>query len=63
MESKKTHLLGTNLFPNLEEKMTSEVELSIQKNIKIGEDFKALNTNRLSLQIDLERLKKEENHA
>ena len=63
LESNKTHLLGTNLFPNLEEKMTSEVELSIQKNIIIGEDFKALNTNRLSSQIDLERLKKEENHA
>ena len=63
LESKKTHLLGTNLFLNLEEKMTSEVELSIQKNIIIGEDFKALNTNRLSSQIDLERLKKEENHA
>ena len=63
LESKKTHLLGTNLFPNLEEKMTSEVELSIQKNIIIGKDFKALNTNRLSSQIDLERLKKEENHA
>ena len=63
LESKNTHLLGTNLFPNLEEKMTSEVELSIQKNMIIGEDFKALNTNRLSTQIDLERLKKEGNHA
>ena len=62
-ESKNTHLLGTNLFPNLEEKMTSEVELSIQKNMIIGEDFKALNTNRLSTQIDLERLKKDGNHA
>ena len=62
-ESKHTHLLGTNLFPNLEEKMTSEVELSIQKNMIIGEDFKALNTNRLSTQIELERLKKEGNHA
>ena len=62
LESKKINLLGTNLFPNLEEKMTSEVELSIQKNIIIGEDFKALNTNRLSLKIDVERLKKEENH-
>ena len=63
LESKNTHLLGTNLFPNLEEKMTSEVELSIQKNMIIGEDFKALNTYRLSTQIDLERLKKEGNHA
>ena len=63
LESKKIHLLGTNLFPNLEEKMTSEVELSIQKNMIIGEDFKALNTNRLSSQIDLERLKKEGNRA
>ena len=63
LESKNTHLLGTNLFPNLEEKMTSEVELSIQKNMIIGEDFKALNTNRLSTQIDLDRLKKEGNHA
>ena len=62
LESKKTHLLGTNLFTNLEEKMTSEVELSIQKNIIIGEDFKALNTNRLSLKIEIERLKNEENH-
>ena len=62
-ESKNTHLLGTNLFPNLEEKMTSEVELSIQKNMIIGEDFKALNSNRLSTQIDLDRLKKEGNHA
>lgn len=63
LESKKTHLIGTNIFPNSEEKMTSEVELSVKKNIIIGEDFKALNTNRLSLKIDLERLKKEENHA
>ena len=63
LESKNTHLLGTNLFPNLEEKMTSEVELSIQKNMIIGEDFKALNTYRLSTQIDLERMKKEGNHA
>ena len=39
--------------------MTSEVELSIQKNIIIGEDFKTLITNRLSSQIDLERLKGE----
>ena len=62
-ESKNTHLLGTNLFPNLEEKMTSEVELSIQKNMMIGKDFKALNSNRLSTQIDLDRLKKEGNHA
>ena len=43
--------------------MTSEVELSIQKNMIIGEDFKALNSNRLSTQIDLDRLKKEGNHA
>ena len=43
--------------------MTSEVELSIQKNIIIGDEFKALNTNRLSSQIDLERLKKEGNRA
>lgn len=63
LESKKTHLIGTNIFPNSEEKMTSKVELSVKKNIIIGEDFKALNTNRLSLKIDLERLKKEENHA
>ena len=63
LESKYTHLLGTNLFRNLEEKMTSEVELSIEKIMIIGEDFKALNTNRLSTQIDLDRLKKEGNHA
>ena len=63
LESKNTHLLGTNLFRNLEEKMTSEVELSIEKIMIIGEDFKALNTNRLSTQIDLDRLKKEGNHA
>ena len=29
----------------------------------IGKDFKALNSNRLSTQIDLDRLKKEGNHA
>ena len=63
LESKNTHLLGTNLFRNLEEKMTSEVELSIEKIMIIGDDFKALNTNRLSTQIDLDRLKKERNHA
>tara|TARA_B100000963_G_scaffold201733_1_gene175653 strand:+ start:637 stop:2007 length:1371 start_codon:yes stop_codon:yes gene_type:complete len=63
LESKKTHLLGTNLFPNSEEKITSEVKLSIQKNVIIGKDFKAINTNRLSLQLDLERLKKEGNHG
>lgn len=63
LESKKTYLLGTNLFPNSEEKITSEVKLNIKKNIIIGEDFKAINTNRLSSKIDLERIKKEGNHG
>jgi methylmalonyl-CoA mutase len=57
------HLLGTNLYPNQEEEMSSKMEKPVQKDIVQGKDFKALNTKRLSTQMELERLAKEENNA
>ena len=58
-----THLLGTSLYPNTEELMSSKIEVSIQKDFVKGKDFRALNTKRLSTQMDVERLAKEEHHA
>ena len=57
------HLLGTNLYPNQEEEMSSKMEKPVQKDIVQGKDFKALNTKRLSTQMELERVAKEENNA
>ena len=65
-ESLKTgnkHLLGTNLYPNREETMSAKIEISIQKDFVKGKNFRALNTKRLSTQMDVERLAKEGNHA
>jgi len=59
----KTQLLGTNLYPNTEEEMSSKMERSAQNDFVKGKDFKALNTKRLSARMDVERLTKEENHA
>ncbi len=56
-------LLGTNLYPNDEEKMTSKIEKSLSTNRKAEKDFRPLNTCRLSMKMDLERLAKEGNHA
>lgn len=63
LNSKTKHLLGTNLFSNSDEKMSSQIELPILKKTINGKDFKALQTNRLSSKMDVERLKNEENHA
>ena len=63
LKTGNTHLLGTNLYPNREETMSSKIEISIQKDFVKGKDFRALNTKRLSTQMDVERLTKEENHA
>jgi methylmalonyl-CoA mutase len=59
----KTQLLGTNLYPNTDEEMSSKMERSAQNDFVEGNDFKALNTKRLSALMDVERLAKEENHA
>jgi len=58
-----THLLGTSLYPNTDELMSSKMEISIQKDFVKGKDFRALNTKRLSTQMDIERLAKEGHHA
>ena len=63
LDTGNTHLLGTNLYPNTEEEMSAKIEISIQKDFVKGKDFKALNTKRLSTQMDVERLAKEGNHA
>ena len=62
-EKGNTHLLGTNLYPNQEEEMSSKMEKPAQNDIVQGKDFKALNTKRLSTQIELERLAEEGHHA
>ena len=54
-------LVGTNLHPNLEEKMASKIEMTIKEDFSEGNDFKILNTKRLSEHMDQERLKKEQN--
>ncbi len=63
LKTEHTHLLGTNLYPNKEETMSAKIEIFIQKEFVKGKDFKALNTSRLSTQMDIERLEKEGNHA
>ena len=54
-------LLGTNLHPNLEDKMASKIETSKIDKSKKDLDFKVLCTRRLSEQMDVERLKEEKN--
>lgn len=56
-----TQLLGTNLYPNKEEVMHTHLEIPIQKEKIKGPEFKALNTKRLSMQMDLKRLAEEKN--
>ena len=56
-----TQLLGTNLYPNKDEAMNSQLEISVQKEKVEGREFKALNTKRLSTQMDVERLAEENN--
>ena len=63
LKTGNTHLLGTNLYPNRAETMSAKIEISIQKDFVKGKDFRALNTKRLSTQMDIERLAKEGNHA
>ena len=57
----KTQLLGTNLYPNKEEEMNAKLEIPVQKEMVEGVEFKALNTKRLSTQMDVERLAEEKN--
>ena len=63
LDTGNTHLLGTSLYPNTEEMMSAKMETSIQKDFVKGKDFRALNTKRLSAQMDVERMAKEGNHA
>jgi methylmalonyl-CoA mutase len=56
-----TQLLGTNLYPNQEEEMNAQLEIPVQKEKVEGVEFKALNTKRLSTQMDVERLAEEKN--
>jgi len=56
-----TQLLGTNLYPNKEEEMNAKLEIPVQKGAVEGLEFKALNTKRLSTQMDVERLAEEKN--
>jgi methylmalonyl-CoA mutase len=56
-----TQLLGTNLYPNKEEEMNAKLEIPVQKEMVEGVEFKALNTKRLSTQMDVERLAEEKN--
>lgn len=61
LNNKKIRLLGTNLFPNREEKMSHNIDKSLTLNLLKGKEFKAMNANRLSANMDLERLAKEPN--
>ena len=61
LNSGETQLLGTNLHPNKDEEMSTKVEIPVQKNLIKGCEFKALNTKRLSTQMDVERLAEEKN--
>lgn len=61
LKDAETHLLGTNLYPNKEELMGSEIEISIENNCIEQKDFKTLYTRRLSTQMDVERLEQEKN--
>ena len=56
-------LLGTNLYPNDEEKWDSKSVSTPSTNRKTEKDFKPLNTYRLSEQMELQRKSKEENHV
>ena len=56
-----TQLLGTNLYPNKKEEMNAKLEIPVQKAMVEGVEFKALNTKRLSTQMDIERLAEEKN--
>jgi methylmalonyl-CoA mutase len=56
-----TQLLGTNLYPNKEEEMNAKLEIPIKKEMVEGVEFKALNTKRLSTQMDIERIAEEKN--
>ena len=61
LSSGNTQLLGTNLYPNKEEEMNAKLEIPVQKEMVEGTEFKALNTKRLSTQMDIERLAEEKN--
>ena len=61
LSSENTQLLGTNLYPNKEEDMNTQLEIPVQKEMVEGLEFKALNTKRLSTQMDVERLAEEKN--
>ena len=56
-------LLGTNLYPNDEEKWDSKSVSTPSTNRKTEKNFKPLNTYRLSEQMELQRQSKEENHV
>jgi len=56
-----TQLLGTNLYPNKDEAMNAKMEIPVQKEKVEGTEFKALNTKRMSTQMDVERLAEEKN--
>ncbi|MFT4877660.1 MAG: methylmalonyl-CoA mutase, partial [bacterium] len=56
-----SQLLGTNLYPNMDEEMQTKLEIPTQKEKVEGSEFKALNTKRLSTQMDVERLAVEKN--
>ena len=59
----KLSLLGTNLFPNENEKMAGELEISLEDRPTDESDFKTIKVSRLSTQMDRERIAKEGNHA
>ena len=59
----KLSLLGTNLFPNENEKMVGELEISLEGRPTDEPDFKTIKVSRLSTQMDRERIAKEGNHA
>nr|MCS5662997.1 methylmalonyl-CoA mutase family protein [Flavobacteriales bacterium] len=61
LNHENTQLLGTNLYPNTDEEMSSQMEGPAQNDYVEGNDFKALNTKRLSALMDVERLAKEGN--
>ena len=63
LNHEKTQLLGTNLYPNSDEEMSSQMGGPAQNDYVEGKDFKALNTKRLSALMDVERLAKEENNG
>lgn len=59
LSEKGIKLLGTNLYVNTDEKMHSKIEKSLALNTEAGKQFKAMNKNRLSANMDIERLAKE----